>query len=84
MSITARPRYLYLQGRNLTVVSISSNTRANNSVVSSMSRSVVACESEHRIAQWASSSVLLIAMSTWVGSGDPDLHADPEDSEIPC
>ena len=51
-------------------------------MVSLISSSVVLRDNENRTEQWASSSVLPIAISTCVGSGEPDLQALPEDKVL--
>ena len=74
--------HFYLQGISLTAF-FSSRTRASASSARSMSSALVKRDSEKRTEQWASSGVLPMAISTWVGSGEPDLQADPEESAIP-
>jgi len=38
----------------------------------------------NRIALWQVSGDIFMASNTWDGSVEPDEHADPEDTAIPC
>ena len=65
------------------MVSISSSTWPSAATAASISCSVVLWEREKRTAQCASRALFPIAVRTCVGSGEPDLHAEPEESDTP-